>query len=41
MSITPTAGHATRQMSGRWFKVAPTRSPPLLPPLMTRRSGEV
>ena len=32
MSITPTAGIAAPNRSGRWFSTAPTSSPPLLPP---------
>ena len=41
MSITPTAGRHAPKRSGRWVMHAPTSRPPLLPPAMASRAGEV
>ncbi len=39
--MTPTAGIAAANSSGRCSITAPTSSPPLEPPIMPRRSGVV
>ena len=39
MSITPTAGRAAPNSSGRWVMQAPTSSPPLLPPWIASSRG--
>ena len=41
MSITPTAGIAAPNRSGRWFSTAPTSRPPLLPPKIASFGVEV
>ncbi len=41
MSITPTAGSAAPNSSGRWFSTAPTSRPPLLPPAIASFGAEV
>ena len=39
--MTPTAGSATANNSGRCSITAPTSRPPLLPPMMPSRLGDV
>ena len=41
MSITPTAGSATANRSGRCCSTAPTSRPPFEPPMMPSFAGEV
>src|SRR2546429_519392 len=41
MSMTPTAGSAAPNRSGRWFSTAPISRPPLLPPEIASFFGEV
>jgi hypothetical protein len=41
VSITPTAGTAAANRSGRSVIARPTKMPPALPPLIASRCGEV